>query len=106
MLTPDDARRLQVFKQQLLRLTPVSRLAAYGSRARGSASPDSDFDLYVEVPALTPALRRKISELAWELSLAEDCVFSTFVTTSEAVVSGSAQALPLLRAVEREGIFA
>ena len=106
MLTSEDAHRLQLFKQGLLAFTPVSHLAAYGSRARGEAGADADLDLFVEVPSLTPTLRRQIRELAWEISLAEGCVISTFVTTPQALATGPLGALPLLRAIEKEGVFA
>lgn len=106
MLSPDDTRRFAIFQQRLQAFTPVSRLAVYGSRARGDADAESDLDLYIEVPRPTPLLRGQIRHLAWEISLSEDCVITTFVTTPESVASGPLSALPVLRAIEEEGVFA
>ena len=48
-LTPADATRLIVSAETQIRALGVSRLALFGSVLHGSARPDSDVDLLVQV---------------------------------------------------------
>lgn len=76
----------------------------FGSRARGDWQEDSDLDVFIEVPDLDAILRRKISEIAWEISLEDGVVISTFVATSDALVESPLAANPILRVIQSEGI--
>ena len=93
-----DARIARKIKRRLLKVTPVKRLMVYGSRARGKAASDSDLELYIEGPVVTPELRRKISEIAWEVSLETGIVISTLIYSTH--LAGQ----PILKAIETDGI--
>jgi predicted nucleotidyltransferase len=98
MLSRMDAKIARQVKRRLLGVTPVNRLVVYGSRARGDAAADSDLDLYVEVPSVTPDMRRKISEITWEISLESGIVISTLISSKQ--LAGQ----PILKAIETDGI--
>lgn len=91
-------------KKRLESITPIRRMVIFGSRARGDDDPESDMDIFLEVPTLDADLRRKISEVAWEIGLDEGLVISTFVATTHAIHSSPLAANPILRAIETEGI--
>ncbi len=98
MLSRMDARIARQVKRRLLKVIPVKKLVVYGSRARGDASADSDLDLYVEIQSVTPDIRRKISEITWEVSLEAGIVISTMISSKQ--LAGQ----PILKAIETDGI--
>jgi predicted nucleotidyltransferase len=104
MLSPNDARIVRRLKRRLQAITSVKRLVVYGSRARGDDSEESDLDLFIELEALTPQLRKQISDLAWEIGFEEDVVISTFVATSQAITDSALAANPILMAIRSDGI--
>ena len=99
MLSRIDARIARKVKRRLLKVAPVKRLMVYGSRARGDAAPDSDLDLYIEGPTVTPDMRRKISVIAWEVSLETGIVISTLIYSKQ--LAGQ----PIIKAIEMDGVL-
>ncbi|MBI3165033.1 MAG: nucleotidyltransferase domain-containing protein [Anaerolineales bacterium] len=99
MLSARDARIARKVKRRLSEIAPVKRLVVYGSRARGKPARYSDLDLYIEFGTLVdPALRRRIREIAWEVSLASGVVVTTLVA------SDRLKGQPILKAIKAEGI--
>lgn len=99
MLSVKDARIARKVKRRLLEITSVKRLMVYGSRARGNPVKYSDLDIYIELNAkVNSELRRKIREIAWEVSLDSGIVISTLVASER--LKGQ----PILKAIEAEGI--
>lgn len=99
MLSVKDARIARKVKRRLLEVTPVQRVVVYGSRARGDATRYSDLDLYIELPTdVDLPLRKKIREIAWEVSLDSGVVISTLVGGER--LKGQ----PILKAIQREGV--
>jgi uncharacterized protein len=104
MLDSKDSQIAQQLKSRLSQITQIDQLVIFGSRARGGADHESDMDVFIEVPALTPDLRRSISEIAWEVGLENDLLISTLVATPEDIQDGLLGANPILRAIEQEGV--
>jgi uncharacterized protein len=104
MLKAADLRIVRQFRKRLLEISPIQRLVIYGSRARGDAEPESDMDLFVELPEVTPELRSRIYDLAWEVGFENGVVISTFITSFQSLSNSPLAANPLLRAIETEGI--
>ena len=104
MLNSQDTKITLQFKNRLTQITPVNQFVVFGSRARGTATDDSDLDVFIEVPALSSQLRRLSSETAWEIGLENDVVISTLVATPFDIQYGLFGANPILSAIMKEGV--
>lgn len=83
----------------------TARIVLYGSYARGQAGSESDLDLLVLLNEdVTPAKKRIIRDMLYEISLAADVVISTIIRSYDVWHSPISQATPFYKAVQREGI--
>jgi UTP:GlnB (protein PII) uridylyltransferase len=82
---------------------PFYQTIVFGSRARGDAQPDSDLDILVLVEYLTPAIRKSISDCAWEVGFDVDILLQTVVMTREQAEHGPEQSSLLMLAINEEG---
>ena len=103
-MTAEDREIALELRQRLSHRLKIEDFRVFGSRVRGEATPDSDLDVYLVVTELTPALRRWIDEIAWEVGFDNDRVISTLVTTRRGLEQGPFGAQPVVRTIEREGI--
>ena len=84
---------------------PTAGIVLYGSQARGQAASESDMDLLVLLnDQVTAAKKRTIRDMLYEISLAQDVVISTIVRSYDTWNSPISQAMPLYKAIQREGI--
>jgi predicted nucleotidyltransferase len=105
-MTADDRRILSGFAERVRAVAPESRISAFGSRARGTAHPESDFDLCVVLPAVRTETREAIYTIAWEIGFAEGRVLTPIVLSREDFESGPLSASTLVRTIRREGVAA
>jgi predicted nucleotidyltransferase len=76
----------------------------FGSRARGDAAPDSDMDIFIEVPALTKQLRTQIDDIVWEIGFEHDLVITTLITSTALLINSPLADNPILLAIDVEGV--
>jgi len=95
-LSPREYRIAHRPKRRLQEITPVNQIVVFGSHARGDANPDSDIDIYIELPEMDITLHSVIREIAWEISLDEGMLISTFVVTTPAIIDSPLGANPIL----------
>ena len=81
----------------------VVDLWLFGSKARGTASPESDLDVMIVLDKNTAEIQSAIDDLVFELNLAHDCLISSVIFSREEVETGPLSESPLYRAVIDEG---
>lgn len=92
-------------KKIVLGIIPDSQIVLYGSRARGDAGTDSDFDLLVLVNGPVDwKIERLLGNRLYDLELETGKILSLQVISRDKWDSPLFQAMPFRKNVEREGI--
>ena len=99
-----QAALLQRIKNAVLELAPGAEVILYGSRARGDAEPDSDWDVLVlidETP--TSNFKSRIRRRLFDIELESDEIISSIIYSKNDWEEGRMRVTPLHKNVEREG---
>jgi len=81
----------------------VKRIILFGSRARGEAVPDSDYDILILVDKYTREIREQIRGIAWQIGYDNDVVIVTIVCEEQEFERRVYE--PLFMNIRREGII-
>lgn len=85
---------------------PRAKIFAFGSRAKGVASLESDLDICVVLPRMESEDRIAVSDIAWETGLDHDLHLSTVVIAQNDFEQGPLSVSPLVEADRNEGVAA
>lgn len=100
-----DVGLLQRCKQAVREVVADAAVVLYGSRARGEAAVDSDYDLLVLVDRpVDVALRERLVSAVYPLELETGAVLTLAVYSRQQWDSPLYRAMPFRRNVEREGV--
>lgn len=96
---------LQRIKNAVLTIDPSAEVLLYGSRARGDARPDSDWDFVVLLPTpvddeITQTIRHALYEIEWDTGNVISCI----VRNRDAWDADPLAHTPLRQRVAEEGI--
>jgi predicted nucleotidyltransferase len=103
-MNQDDQVIFTLFAARVRERFPDARLWAFGSRARGGAGWDSDFDICVVVDRLDARADQALSDIAWEVGFARDRVITIVPFSREAFERGPFSESTLVETIRREGI--
>jgi len=106
MLSAHDQKILTEFASKIRGQFPHANIWAFGSRAKGSAQPDSDFDICVVVDKLDRTIWKAISDIAWEVGFYHDVVITTVKYSRQQFEASPYTASPLVHNILAEGIAA
>lgn len=85
MLKSEEKEVLTRFKAEADKIlgNRLDQIVLFGSRSRGDAEPDSDFDLLVTVRGLQRMDKKKLFDVAADLSLEHGTVLTVLVLATE-----------------------
>lgn len=85
MLKTKEREILNRFKAEVEKVLGdrLARVVLFGSRSRGDAEPDSDFDLLVTVQRLQKTDRKRVFAIAADLSLKYGTVLAVLVLSAK-----------------------
>lgn len=76
----------------------------YGSKARGSSTPESDIDVLIIVRKFDSDFQSLIDDMIYELNLEYDCLISAVIFNQDELISGPMSESPLYRTAMQEGV--
>lgn len=101
-----DKKIVEHFRDLVSRKVKVQEIIVFGSRARGTATKDSDLDILVVVDKPDHFTERYISDCAWEAGFPEDVIVMPVVISLEALKNSPIRSSAFIRNVYSEGVAA
>lgn len=106
LISKEDRKILTEFSERIRRIFPSARIWAFGSRARGAATWESDFDTCIVLDRLDESMDRQIRDIAWEVGFEHDRVITTIVFDSDQFEKGPTSESTLVGNILQEGVAA
>jgi len=99
-----DHRIALELKRRLADAVEMIDFKVYGSKAQGDDDEFSDLDVFIEVATLDRKTRDLISEIAWEIGLANLIVISPLVFSVDETENSPLRVSSILLNIKEEGI--
>jgi predicted nucleotidyltransferase len=105
-LTAEEQKWLDNYRKALSDQFPgvIERMIIYGSKAREDSHPDSDIDILIIIPDSASEIKLKIRRVGYRLAAVSEAVPSIIVYTNSEWSMNKQIRLPLVEAVERDGV--
>ena len=96
---------LKQVKTAVRALSPTAEIILYGSRARGTASVNSDWDFLVLLPSpRDKVLEAQIKDCLYDVELETNTVLSSIIRSKQEWRSSRYAVVPLRQQIERDGV--
>ncbi len=106
MMSKQDKRIFDEFATRVRQRLPDARIWAFGSRVRGNATWDSDFDICIVLDHLDKKTDRWLRDVAWEVGFENERVITTIVLDAHQFENGPMSESTLVANIMREGVAA
>ena len=104
-LSPEDNRILAACKASIEAIDPGAAVVLYGSRARGDATDESDYDLLIISDAeATVEAEDRLRRALYDLQLENAVVVTVLMVNRNQWDAPLARAMPLHQNIDRDGI--
>ena len=101
-----DKQIFSRFASLVRKYFPSARIWAFGSRARGTATAESDLDVCVVVKTTDETIKHTIRNIAWQVGFDYDVIISTIIYSEEEFDRGPCSASSLVKAILTKGVAA
>lgn len=105
-MSEKDRQVLSEYTARVRERFPEARIWAFGSRARGYATWDSDFDIFIVLNHVDQDVDRWIRSLAWEIGFENERVITTVLTDKKQFEHGPMSESSLVANIFLEGVSA
>ncbi len=96
---------LKRVKEAVLESAPKAEVILYGSRARGTARSDSDWDFLILLPGpVSKKLELEIKDRLYDIELETDTVLTSIIRSKQEWLSKRYKVVPLRQEIEKDGI--
>ncbi len=106
MMSTHDKAILKAFAERVKSLYSGAHVRAFGSRARGDATWESDYDVLVLLPEVNEIAEKAIRDIAWEIGFTNDRVITTIIMELYQFEHGPMAESTLVKNILREGVEA
>lgn len=103
MMSEQDRSILDQFTSRVRERFQDARIWAFGSRARGNATWESDFDICIVLNQVNQETDRWIRDIAWEVGFENERVITTVVFDFDQFENGPMSESTLVANVLQEG---
>jgi uncharacterized protein len=106
MMSARDYQILETFTAKVRQHFPAARIWAFGSRARGDATWDSDLDICVVLNRCDRHIDHLVGQIAWEVGFDHELVIMPICFSKEEFEHGPMSESTLVMNIVRDGIAA
>jgi predicted nucleotidyltransferase len=106
MMSQEDRKILNKFTSLVRKRFADAKVWVFGSRARGDATWESDFDVFVVLSEVDQKAERWIRDIAWEVGFENERVITTILIDREQFENGPMSESTIVDNILREGISA
>lgn len=104
-LTTHEQEALQEAKSEVASRFPIAWVKLFGSKARGTADPESDLDVLFVLDSLNWEAERSVYEICFHASVRHDILIAPMVMSRAETESPLARSTPFFQTVEKEGVL-
>lgn len=104
MMSKEDRKILDEFTTRVRKRFSDARIWAFGSRVRGEATWESDFDIFIVLTQVDKKTDRWIRDIAWEVGFNNDRVVTTVLLDRAQFEYGPMSESALVANILRDGI--
>ena len=103
-MTQKDNKIIKLIKTSIKAIDPKAQVIIFGSRARGDAKKDSDWDILILIDyPVSTEIERSFRNNLFDIEIETGEVFSTFVYQKQ-IWNTKHKVTPLYRNIKREGV--
>jgi len=105
-ITENEREAIQVASKMLKEKFPVTKVALFGSKARGDDDDESDIDLLLlTYRPVSWAERKDINAALYDIQLSYSVIISTLIATDKDWDKGPFSVMPIHEEVHKDGIW-